>query len=111
MYSCELVCLPSYTEGIAPSLLEALALGKPIVATNVGGTPEVVKDGINGYLCQPNTKSLTKALMKALENPIKLKEMGQNNLKKAKRFDRKTTIRKFENLFQFLLNENYRFFY
>lgn len=45
------VVLPSYREGTPRSLLEAAAMGRPLVATDVPGCREVVEDGVNGYLC------------------------------------------------------------
>lgn len=46
----DVVVLPSFTEGLPNVALEACAAGKPIVATRVGGTPEIVRDGVNGLL-------------------------------------------------------------
>ena len=49
----DIFVLPSYSEGLSLALLEAMAAGKPVIATAVGGTPEVVTDGDNGLLIPP----------------------------------------------------------
>jgi len=46
------VVLPSYREGLPRTLLEAASMGRPIIATDVTGCREVVKNGVNGYLCR-----------------------------------------------------------
>lgn len=51
--NCEIYTLPSYNEGLPGSVLEAMAAGKPIVTTPVGGIPEAVEEGGNGYLVNP----------------------------------------------------------
>lgn len=51
--SADCIVLPSYREGTSRVLLEAAALARPIVATDVPGCREVVDDGVNGFLCQP----------------------------------------------------------
>ena len=47
------VVLPSYREGLSRVLLEAAAVGRPIVASDVPGCREIIDDGVNGFLCKP----------------------------------------------------------
>jgi glycosyltransferase involved in cell wall biosynthesis len=62
MQACDAFCLPSYTEGYPNVVVEALACGRPVVATHVGGIPEIV-DRDNGVLTQPrDARSLAAAL-------------------------------------------------
>ncbi|WP_068544418.1 glycosyltransferase family 4 protein [Thalassotalea crassostreae] len=65
--SASLLALPSYHEGVPNVLLEAMAAGTPFVATDVGGIPEIIEDGVNGILVQPKTiEPLTLAIEQAL---------------------------------------------
>jgi glycosyltransferase involved in cell wall biosynthesis len=62
-------CLPSYAEGCPNSVIEALACGRPVVATNVGGIPELV-DSESGILVAPqDSEALAEALSEALSRP------------------------------------------
>ena len=73
----QIVVLPSYREGLPKVLLEAAACGKPVVATNVAGCREIVKDGINGLLVPPkDPASLSDAITKLLENSSLRARMG-----------------------------------
>lgn len=51
--AADVFCLPSHSEGLPNALLEAMAVGRPVVATRVGGVPEVVAQGIDGLLTPP----------------------------------------------------------
>ena len=65
----DLSILPSLMEATSISGLEAMAASLPIVGTNVGGIPVLIKDGVNGYLCEPeNPQDLAKKIDKLLDN-------------------------------------------
>ncbi len=69
--------MPSVVEGMSNALLEAMALGLPVVATEVGGTPEVVVDGETGFLVPPaDPERLAAALAKVLLAPELGRELG-----------------------------------
>ncbi len=85
------VVLPSnYGEGLNRSLMEACAIGRPIITTAIPGCQETVESGVNGYLVPPkNTKALVKAIFQFIELPLDTKrEMAENSHRIAKeRFD------------------------
>ncbi|MCR4431780.1 MAG: glycosyltransferase family 4 protein [Tepidanaerobacteraceae bacterium] len=70
--------LPSVSEGMGLALLEAMALGKPVVATEAGGIPEVVKNGVNGLLVPPkDEKFLAEAIINILSSKQAAFSLGQ----------------------------------
>jgi len=74
----DIVCLPSYREGLPKALLEAASAGLPIVTTDTPGCREVVDDGVNGYLVPPRNASLVaESLKKLIENPELRSQFGQ----------------------------------
>ena len=81
------VVLPSYREGTPKSLLEAAAMGKPIITTNVPGCKEVVDDGVNGYLTEvKNAKDLARQMCKMIElTEVQREEMGRRGRFKMER--------------------------
>ncbi len=69
--------LPSYTEGLPISVLEALSYGKPVITTPVGGLPEVINKK-NGYLFLPgNRKAMSKIINSIIDNPSALSEKAE----------------------------------
>lgn len=79
MALADVVVLPSFREGTPRTLLEAAAMGKPIVATDVPGCREVVQDGFNGFLVPlQDPESLASAIKKILANPELAHQMGKN---------------------------------
>lgn len=76
--SINIFVMPSIAEGFPNALLEAMAMGKPIVTTEVGGIPEIVKNGFNGLLVPPrDTVSLSKAIKELISNDQLAAKLGQ----------------------------------
>jgi len=75
---CYLACLPSYSEGLCRFLIEAQALGKPVIASDNTGMKESVKNKVTGYLIKTGDyKELAEKLRILLKNKKKAKEMGK----------------------------------
>jgi glycosyltransferase involved in cell wall biosynthesis len=78
----DVAVLPSFFEGMGRVLLEAMAMEKPVVASRVGGIPDIVKDGINGFLTTPgDTKELGDALKILLNDKRLATRMGKEGRK------------------------------
>ena len=68
-------------------LLEAMAAGLPIVATRVGGLPEIVTEGENGFLVEPrNSQQLAEKILFLLKNEDMRRHLSGNNIKKAEQY-------------------------
>ncbi|PSR55813.1 glycosyltransferase family 1 protein [Adhaeribacter arboris] len=92
------VVLPSYREGTPKTLLEAAALGKPIIATNVPGCKETVIDGENGYLCEVRNATDLAAKMEQVYSLAddQLQQMGKASRRLAvTKFDEQFVIDKY----------------
>lgn len=74
----EIFVLPSHREGLSLSLLDAAMMGKKIIASKVGGNPEIVRDGETGLLAPTHdARALAKAMLWILENPKEAQKMAE----------------------------------
>jgi glycosyltransferase involved in cell wall biosynthesis len=81
----DIFVLSSITEGLGTSLLDAMAAGKPIVATTAGGIPEVVVDGVNGFLVPPRDHDgMAAAIVRLLKDPALRHRMGAAGLARVR---------------------------
>lgn len=78
----DMFVMPSIWEGFGVAAVEAQAMEIPVIATKVGGIPEIVRDGITGILVEPRSpEQLATAIIELIENPEKRKEMGKEGRK------------------------------
>lgn len=98
----DLAVLPSYWEGTPRALLEASAMGKPIVTTDVPGCRDVVSDGVTGLLVAPkNADSLARAIETLLADPDRARRYGEAARDKAEReFDEGAVIDRFLEIYE-----------
>lgn len=96
-----LFVLPSQSEGISLTLLEAMASGLPVVATRVGGNPEVVEEGSTGLLVPPgDPRALAQAMLKLWHNPERGRTLGQAGRHRVeKHFDIRAMVGRYEALY------------
>ncbi|MFA5841358.1 MAG: glycosyltransferase [Candidatus Paceibacterota bacterium] len=97
----DIFLLPSITEALSISILEAGAAGMPVVATSVGGVPEIIEDMKTGILVRPRQpKELAMAILFMSENPERASEFGENLSRKiADRFSLGEMMKKTEELY------------
>jgi glycosyltransferase involved in cell wall biosynthesis len=84
MASADVFVLPSYSEGFPNVIIEAMAMGKPVIATSVGAIPEMLSDGCGVLIPPRDVKSLTEALVRVLADVDLRIAMGVRAQKKAR---------------------------
>jgi glycosyltransferase involved in cell wall biosynthesis len=103
----DLAVLPSFTEGLPVVLLEALAAGVPVVATAVGGSPEIIEEGRCGFLVPPgDPATLARRILAALEDEPARRAMGECGRRRVREhFSCETQSLAYQRLFQTLLHD------
>lgn len=102
MQAIDVLVLPSFWEGFGSVLIEAMAAGKPVVTTNVSSMPEIVTDGITGYLVPPGDPALLAArCTDLLHDPALRRRMGEAGRERARRdFTLERMVDHLEDLFR-----------
>lgn len=103
----DIFVLPSLTEGLPLSILEAMAFSLPVVASAVGGIPEVIEHGVSGLLVAPgNATELANGIAQMLDNPTKAREMGEKAYHRVSHcFNASKMVEQTANLYYNLLRE------
>jgi glycosyltransferase involved in cell wall biosynthesis len=101
----DVFALSSDHEGLPISLIEAMALGRPVVATRVGGIPEVIKDGLQGYLvAAEDVEGFGRRVIQLLEDPALRSAMGAEGRIRAQAFDIRRAVARMEQIYEELLS-------
>ena len=104
----DMFVLPSLYEGFGIAILEAMAAGKPVVATTVGGIPEFVAPGQSGLLVPPgDAKALARAIKQLLDDPEKARWMGSQGRKHVREhYSIESGIKQHEDLYELCLAQS-----
>ena len=105
---CRISLLSSVTEGLPNAILESMLLGKPVVATRVGGVPELIKDGVEGWLVPSrDPDQFADRILYLIENPDCAEQMGAAGHARALRdFTAEAMVRRTEAVYDELLSDD-----
>jgi glycosyltransferase involved in cell wall biosynthesis len=98
--SVDLLVMPSREEANALVYLEAIALGKPIVAAKTSSVPETVQDGRNGILVRLDAHDIANAVVRLYRNRELAESIAKNNLQDAMKFDWSSIVDRYVNVYQ-----------
>ncbi len=105
----DLFFLPSYSEGMPMSILDAMGYGLPIVATNVGGITKIVKNGQNGFVYEPgDKKGMADGIVKVLKDDVLRKQFSEGSIKILnEKYSCQIHYRKISTIYEELCNDVY----
>lgn len=101
----DICVLPSRNDAGPLTVLEAMAAGKPVIATRVGGIPELVKDGRNGILVEPEPDQLARAIEFLLDNADLRQKIGRNNSRDVTPYSWKKASKEYVSIYQCLVRK------
>ncbi len=100
----DLLVLPSLNEGMGRVVVEAMAAGKPVVASKVGGIPDLIQHGQTGFLVPPaDEDALAEAIVKLVKNAELAKKMGVMGRLRSHRFSLAAMIEKLDAVYEELI--------
>ncbi|MCP3931070.1 MAG: glycosyltransferase family 4 protein [Bacteroidetes bacterium] len=107
----EIFVLPSLNEGMGRVIVEAMAAERPVVASNIGGIPDLVIDGETGILVEPcDVIGLADSIESLLENPDRGRLMGQFGRQRSKLFTEKQMVEQTDQLYQKLIQRDLKIY-
>jgi glycosyltransferase involved in cell wall biosynthesis len=102
-----IVVIPSvWPENFPTVCNEAMSIGRPVIGTNVGGIPEIIDDGVNGYIVEPeNPEQIAQNVIKLFLEENLLKGLGRNARKKAEEFSIERHLENLEKVYEEIMNK------
>ena len=99
--------LPSYYEAFGLPILEAMAQGKPVIATKTVGSASLVDHGETGFQVRPkDPQSIAEAILRLLEDPDLKYQMGKRALEKASKFRIENMVEEHIRIYESLINQS-----
>lgn len=106
MKASDIFVMPSYREGLSRSIMEALVIGLPVIASNIRGNTDLIKNGVNGYLTDPNNFEEIKFNIEKLKQDNKIyKKISNNNRINSITYDIKNIKKCMKDIYSEVLNE------
>jgi glycosyltransferase involved in cell wall biosynthesis len=101
LIASDVFVLPSLYEGFGIVILEAMAAGLPVISTNVGGPPDIIKDGVNGYLVgTKNSEQIADSVIRLLDDDRLREKMSESNITEVKKYGWESVAKQVESLFK-----------
>jgi len=108
MAVCDIFCLSSRNEGMGKVLVEAMAMGKPIIASDIGGIRDIVRSGENGLLVPVgDVAAWAEAIARLCRDPERRRRMGDAGRQMAPRYSSEEMIKMIDELYGKLLSEKH----
>ena len=108
MASADVFVLPSLSEGFGMAVVEAMAMGLPVIASRVGGLPWIIRDGENGFLVEPrNPRDIAEKITLLLTNDNLRAYMSKRNIEEARKYSWEKIVEKLEKVYMHITSRNH----
>jgi glycosyltransferase EpsD len=98
--NADVFVFPSYREGLPVSLMEAMASGIPMVASKVRGNVDLIEDGVNGFLCDPDdAEDFAKKISLVLNDNQLTERFSEENKERIKKFEQKAIVEEIRKIY------------
>ena len=106
-HHADILFMPSLSEGLPVTGIQGMASGLALLLSDAGGNPEIIREGYNGFIHDPNdTEGFAKDIQTLLSDSEKLLQMRRNSVHLAADFDIEKTAKDYLNVFEAVLNKN-----